>query len=368
MTTDLHIVDIHKRFRSTTVLDGVDLDVSAGTITAILGTSGSGKTTLLRIIAGFERADRGAILVGESILEDRRHHVPVARRRVSYVAQEGNLFPHHDVAANIGFGLRRGEQRRDRVAELVALMDLKDLEKRYPHQLSGGQQQRVALARALAVRPDIVLLDEPFASLDARLRSSIRSDVRDALHATGATAILVTHDQSEALAFADRVAVIRGGSIAQYASPAELITSPIDPDLALFLGEATILDGELSGGRVTTPLGQFDVRPPIPTTAMRVSVLVRPDQVVLEVSDSGPVSGTVVRSEFHGTSALTSVKVDGAGQSTVVISRSLSHVQLAAGTIVRVRIHGQVHIWPSPQSDNSSDHSAASATNDLSLD
>jgi iron(III) transport system ATP-binding protein len=164
-----------KGFGTNPVLQGLDLTVASGTITAILGSSGSGKTTLLRVLCGFERAERGSIVLDDEVVDDRSHYVPPERRRIGYVPQDGNLFPHLTIAGNIRFGLPRGVESRSRVRALLDMIGLADRARSYPHQLSGGQQQRVALARALAVHPRLVLLDEPFASLDAALRSSVRS-------------------------------------------------------------------------------------------------------------------------------------------------------------------------------------------------
>jgi iron(III) transport system ATP-binding protein len=234
-----------KAFGATSVLDGLDLAVPAGELVAVLGASGCGKSTLLRVLAGFEAADRGVVRIGETVVDDGVRRVPASRRRVGHVPQEGALFPHLDVRANIAFGLPR-EQRRGgpRVAELIASLGLAGLERRRPHELSGGQQQRVALARALAPRPAVVLLDEPFSALDPDLRASTRTDIRAALKALGTTTILVTHDQDEALSLADHVALLRGGRIAQAGTPQELYRTPADAETACFLGEANLLPGE----------------------------------------------------------------------------------------------------------------------------
>src|ERR1700691_372873 len=205
------VTGLHKAFGTHPVLTGVDLEVPAGSLTAILGPSGSGKTTLLRLMAGFDRADAGTIKIGDVLVDSPGVHLPPARRRIGYVPQEGSLFPHLTVEANVGFGLAARERRGGKVASMLEAVGLGGLGKRYPHQLSGGQQQRVALARALAIEPALVLLDEPFSSLDAGLRSSVRSDVQDVLRAGGVTAVLVTHDQDKALSVADQVAVIRDG-------------------------------------------------------------------------------------------------------------------------------------------------------------
>ena len=242
---ELRVAGAAKAFGSQPVLHDVDLLVPAGSFTAILGSSGSGKTTLLRIIAGFERLDGGVVRLGGEIVDDAgRMFVPSEQRRIGYVPQEGALFPHLSVGRNVAFGLPRGSGRAGRVDDLLALVGLSGYRRRFPHQLSGGQQQRVALARALAIGPEIVLLDEPFSSLDAAMRASVRADVLSVLRRAGTTSILVTHDQDEALSMADQVAVLRGGVIAQLGSPADLYRRPRDVELAQFLGESNVVDGD----------------------------------------------------------------------------------------------------------------------------
>ena len=247
--TQLAVAGLDKRFGAHQVLAGLNLDVPAGSLTAILGPSGSGKTTLLRVLAGFEHADAGTVRIGSAIADGPGVFLPPERRRIGYVPQEGSLFPHLTVAANVAFGLSRRnwgrERRARRCAELLEAVGLGGLDRRYPHQLSGGQQQRVALARALAIQPEVVLLDEPFASLDAHLRASVRADVQQLLKESGTTTVLVTHDQDEALSTADRVAVLRDGGIAQCAAPQELYCRPVDADMARFIGEANLIPGVL---------------------------------------------------------------------------------------------------------------------------
>lgn len=237
-------------------LRSVDLDVPAGQLTAILGASGCGKSTLLRVIAGFERADAGEVEIDGERLTGDGIHVPPERRRIGIVPQEGALFPHLDVAQNIAFGLGRGfidafspasrRKRAARVDELLELVGLRGYGKRSPAELSGGQQQRVALARALAPNPRLVLLDEPFSAIDTALRVGLREEVRDLLHGLGATAILVTHDQGEALSLAAHVAVMREGQVVQCGEPGALYCNPGDPETAAFLGDAVLLPGTLS--------------------------------------------------------------------------------------------------------------------------
>ena len=228
-------------------LDGVDLDVATGSVTAILGPSGSGKTTLLRVLAGIDRADDGTVVIGGAMVDGNGSYVVAERRRVGLVPQQGALFPHLDVARNVGFGLHKvpRAERARRVAELLELVGLAGMGARRPYELSGGQAQRVALARALAPKPDVVLLDEPFSALDASLRSSLRSEVADMLRSTGTTAVLVTHDQDEAMSLADTVAIMRAGRIVQSGTPDELYRRPDDLWVADFLGDAVLLDGEL---------------------------------------------------------------------------------------------------------------------------
>jgi iron(III) transport system ATP-binding protein len=230
-------------------LRGTDLVVAEGTLAAVLGPSGCGKTTLLRCLAGLERPDEGTIALGDRTVAGPGVHVPPEQRRIGLVPQEGALFPHLDVAGNLGFGLRRmpKAQRRARVEELLELIGLTDYGRRRPSELSGGQQQRVALARALAPDPVAVLLDEPFSALDAGLRGSLRDEVRATLARAGTTAVLVTHDQTEALTMADVVAVMRDGTIVQVGPPDEVYHRPVDLWVARFLGEVVTLPGAAPG-------------------------------------------------------------------------------------------------------------------------
>ncbi|HEV3498035.1 MAG TPA: ABC transporter ATP-binding protein, partial [Actinomycetes bacterium] len=226
MSAAVECVGVKKWFGSVHALDGTDLSLGAGTLTAVLGPSGCGKTTLLRAIAGFERIDGGRITVSGQAVAGPGLHVPPERRRVTIVPQEQALFPHLTVAGNVGYGVRKGAERDRAVAAMLELAGLAGLGSRMPHQLSGGQQQRVALARALAPNPTVVLLDEPFGSLDAALRDEIRSEVAAVLRASGATSLLVTHDQEEALSMADTVAVMRTGEIVQHGPPQDIYRRP----------------------------------------------------------------------------------------------------------------------------------------------
>jgi iron(III) transport system ATP-binding protein len=250
---------VAKSFGATPVLTDVELTVPDASITAVLGVSGSGKTTLLRLIAGFEQLDAGTIAIGGHVLDDGRRSVNPQHRGIGYVPQDGALFPHMTAIGNVSFGLARRE--RSTAEELLELVGLTGLERRYPHQLSGGQQQRVALARALAIRPTVMLLDEPFSSLDAPLRVGLRRDVAKILADAATTTVLVTHDQQEARALADRIAVLEDGRILARAGRADADAWAARVD-ARERGEAVPVDPSSSG---PTEPGKSDM----PTRASR---------------------------------------------------------------------------------------------------
>ncbi len=343
---DVEVTGLYKAFGAHRVLTGVDLEVPAGSLTAILGPSGSGKTTLLRLMAGFERADAGTIRIGDVLVDSPAVHVAPERRRIGYVPQEGSLFPHLTVQANVAFGLpARARRGGGKAADLLELVGLGGLGRRYPHQLSGGQQQRVALARALAIEPAVVLLDEPFASLDAHLRASVRADVQEIFRRAGTTAILVTHDQDEALSTADRVAALRDGKIAQYAAPEELYTRPADADLAGFIGDANLLEGVAGAGVVKTRLGLLPLDDGRPVPAGQVTVLVRPEQIELGPGEDG-VPGRVTAYRYHGHDAVLCVlPEDGAGGQQITV-RVVGGPHLPPGSPVTLRVRGPVLAWP----------------------
>src|SRR5918995_5349135 len=238
---------ISKRYKNTVAVKSCDLQVASGNILALLGPSGSGKTTLLRLIAGFERPDGGMIVInGRTVIDmDRSVWVAAEDRGVGMVFQDYALFPHLTVAQNVGFGLRNlsRTERRRRVEELLRLTELTHYADRYTHQLSGGQQQRVALARALAPRPGVVLLDEPFNGLDPDLRPQMRREVARILRHLHTAAVLVTHDQEEALGMADQVAVIRIGELQQVGTPEDIYYCPTTPFVANFVGHADFIPG-----------------------------------------------------------------------------------------------------------------------------
>jgi iron(III) transport system ATP-binding protein len=301
---------LRKSFGERTVLEDVTLEAPAGSLIAILGSSGSGKTTLLRLIAGFDRADTGTIELGGRMVEGPRAFVPPERRGIGYVPQEGALFPHLNVGRNVAFGLRGGGSDR-RVEELLTLVGLAGFEKRVTHQLSGGERQRVAVARALASDPSLVLLDEPFSSLDVELRTSMRREVVEVLRSAGVTAVLVTHDQDEALSIADRVAVLQHGTIVQMDVPTMLYTRPVNGEVARFVGHGNVLLGRLENGVVQSVLGEIEVALRTPASEpCAVGLLVRPEQIELADGTSSPPRGVVVTREFHGHDVLVAVRLD----------------------------------------------------------
>ena len=296
------IIEVHgvsKRYNQTVAVKSCDLQVAAGEILALLGPSGSGKTTLLRLMAGFERPDQGSIVINDRTVVDVAAAVwmPAEERGVGMVFQDYALFPHLNVSENIRFGLRSGSksERQNRVEELLRLTELLPLGERYPHELSGGQQQRVALARALAPRPRVVLLDEPFNGLDPDLRPQMRREVAGILRQLGTAAVLVTHDQEEALGMADQVAVIRHGEMQQVGTPEDIYYEPSTPFVAGFVGHADFIPGVVSGKQVSTELGVFPCAKDLP--AGPVHVMIRHESVN---EKAGGVPARVEEREFLG--------------------------------------------------------------------
>jgi iron(III) transport system ATP-binding protein len=324
------------------VLTDVDLTVPDGTITAILGASGSGKTTLLRLIVGFIAPDRGVVSIsGRTVAEAGGVHLAPDKRAVGYVAQEGALFPHETVAGNIAFGLARGTRRHGaRVAEMLDLVGLgRDYADRRPHQLSGGEQRRVSLARALAPRPRLVLLDEPFSGLDAALRAETRDAVLQALAAEGTTAVLVTHDQAEALSTGREVAVLREGRLVQTAPPAVLYREPVDLDVARFVGDAVVLPGVVRSGAVECALGSLTPR--TATADGEVLVMIRPEQIRAAPGDVAEV----VEQRYLGPDTMVRLALRD-GQRTTILMRTFDQQVAALGEVVGIAVVGPVAVYP----------------------
>jgi iron(III) transport system ATP-binding protein len=344
--TGLTVENLHKSYPGTPVLRGIDLRVRSGALTAILGASGSGKTTLLRVITGFEAAERGRVTVDDTVVDDGRHHVKPERRRIGLVPQDGALFPHLTVRGNVAFPLTRRSRRGPRPEEMLELVGLSAFAHRYPHQLSGGQQQRVALARALASQPSLILLDEPFSSLDAGLRATVRTDVLAVLRGTGTTTVLVTHDQDEALSAADHVAVLRDGRIIQADTPRQLYQCPADPQTATFVGTANLVTGIWDGKRVTTALGRHDIQTgqQVPAPG-QVTVLIRPEQITLAPQGTETIAGRVTATHYFGHDSVIVVRPDAHDDDLQV---RISHNNLPEpGENVRLAVTGSVTAWAS---------------------
>ncbi len=344
--TELSVEGLSKAFAHHPVLQQVDLTVPAGSLTAILGPSGSGKTTLLRLLCGFERADAGTIRIGGRVVSGDGVHVPPERREIGYVPQEGGLFPHLSVADNITFGLaRRLRKQQYRVPELLELVGLPaSYAQRPPQELSGGQQQRVALARALAPAPALVLLDEPFSALDAALRVETRQAVARALEAAGATAVLVTHDQAEALSMGQQVAVLWQGRVAQVASPATLYRAPASTELGSFVGEAVLLDGMAHDRAVRCALGELPLAAGMPQGEVRV--LLRPEQLRLgplgTTGTTDEVRGRVLEVTYYGHDASVSLALLDAADAPPLNARVPGYASPRPGDELALTVEGEV--------------------------
>ncbi len=338
----LHCHGITKRFGEVVAVDDVDLHIEKGEFVALLGPSGCGKTTLLRIVAGLEHADHGTVEVAGTRVDGPGLRLAPEHRSVGMVFQAYALFPHLDVHANIAFGLRRHDRsaREQRIAEVLDLVGLSALGDRMPAELSGGQQQRVALARALAPRPSLLLMDEPFSSLDAAMRATVREDVRRIVKDAGQTALLVTHDQEEALSITDRVGVMFSGSLHQIARPRALYEHPATRDVATFIGDAALLPADRAASfLVDSPVGRLATREAVVTD--RVAVLLRPEAVQLKKASDGPA--TVQHVTFHGHEALVEVALD---DGTTLRSRCGPALDVQRGDRVRFTVNGPVVTFP----------------------
>ncbi|OZE38385.1 MULTISPECIES: ABC transporter ATP-binding protein [unclassified Rhodococcus (in: high G+C Gram-positive bacteria)] len=336
-------------YGSTAVLHGIDLDLGDGEMLAVLGPSGCGKTTLLRSIAGLHRIDAGRITSdGRDISVAGQIQVPPEKRGIGLMPQEGGLFPHLTVRRNIEFGLRAGflrpylsgrDERARRVDEMLELVGLPDSGGVKPSELSGGQQQRIALARALAPAPSVVLMDEPFAALDAGLRTSIRQDVRELLQSSKTASILVTHDRAEALGTADRVAVLLGGRCAQIDTPREVYERPATPAVARFVGDAYFVDAVARGGHVDTVLGRLES-----TTRATGNgqALLRPEQLVVSERKDGAFF--VEHEFFTGPESSVTLRHYDTGLRLRAIARTAD--RFAPGTAVEVSVMSPVHWFP----------------------
>lgn len=334
---------IRKTFGPVVAVDDVSLSLPAGRITAVLGPSGCGKTTTLRVIAGFEAPDSGVVRIDGAVVSGPGVFVPPEQRRVGMVFQQLALFPHLDVAGNIAYGLRGAgrSQRKERVEELLELVGLSRMGGRRPDQLSGGEAQRVALARALAPRPAVVLLDEPFSSLDVSLRAGLRAEVRRILRAAEVTTLLVTHDQDEALSLGDQVVVMFDGRVVQAGPPESVYRRPTAARVGVFLGDANEVPGVAAGGVVATELGAI----PANVGDGPVIALIRPEDIDIAADDTG--AALVEDVEYYGHDQVVSVRLPSGA-----VVRARLHARLQAETGARVtavaRLQEPAVAFPAP--------------------
>lgn len=346
----LSLQGIHKRYGPTPVLQDVALELEAGEIGCVLGPSGCGKTTLLRLIAGFEAPDAGSIRSGDTRLADQHHLLRPEQRRIGMVFQDHALLPHLSVAGNVGFGLRHLDKRtrEQRITWALELVGLGAFAQAYPHALSGGQAQRVALARSLAPEPQMILLDEPFSNLDTELRERLSQEVRDILKTAGMTALMVTHDQLEAFAIADRIAVMSGGQVQQWDTPYNLYHRPANRFVARFVGEGVLLPGRPIGSDgVDTELGRLRGER-IGAASESVDVLLRPDDIIHD--DASPQQAVVRRKAFRGAQILYTLELPSGAR---VLSLIPSHHNHRVGEPIGIRMATD-HVVVFPRDDQAS--------------
>ncbi len=337
----VRVKGLGRRFEDVVAVDSVDLDVWPGEMLTVLGPSGCGKTTVLRLIAGLDSPDTGTIEIGGRRVAGGGASVPPERRRVGMVFQDVALFPHLSVRDNIGYGLRHDPDREVRIRELLELVDLPDAGGRMPHQLSGGMQQRVAVARALAPRPDVVLLDEPFSSLDAALRTQLRGDVREILRAASAAAVFVTHDQDEALTLGDRMAVMVRGRVEQIDAPEVVYGEPATPFVATFVGTTNLVHGEARDGFAVTRFGAVRlVGKGSAAHRGRGLVVLRPEHLEVIEAPDGPADGSswrVLRRRFAGTEILYEVAASDGERLWVEAGHAVRRLRLGDAVSLRLR-------------------------------
>jgi len=339
--TQLQIKNLSVSFGGQEILHDVNLSVEQKELIAVLGASGAGKSTLLRLIAGFEAPSAGEIWLSDKKVSSADTLTAPERRGIGIVPQDAALFPHLTVSGNIEFGLRGLDKAKKhaRVLELLKLVRMEEFADRTPDQLSGGQAQRVALARALANKPALVLLDEPFSALDAELREVLRLEVKAALKSEGATAILVTHDQEEALSLADRVAIMRSGTIIQVGTPTEIYNAPADLGIATFLGDSVLIDGEVVDGKVHTSLGKLTALNHVEDGQKGV-VAVRSENFYLQPNPNG--DSEVIGRVFFGHDAVVEVQTP----SQKIRARSNGPFAPEVGMRVTVWVRGAVNFYP----------------------
>ena len=327
---------VAKSYGSEIVLSDFNLDVWNGSIVGILGVSGSGKTTALRLLAGFDKPDSGIIEMRDRVISSQETFLPPEERNVGMVFQDYALFPHLNVEKNISFGLSRDEIKSGRLEEVLSMCNLEIYRNKFPQELSGGQQQRVSLARALAPKPEVILLDEPFTSLDAHMARDLREEVVSLLRQTETTALIVTHDQEEALSVCDVVSVLENGSVIQSATPQEIYLNPVSQTVANSVGDPNILKGFSVDGRVETSLGTF-----VTAYDGALDVSIRPECIELLLDSEG--SYVVKECTFYGHDQVISFQNS---KGEVFRARSLPNTIYEAGDKVNINI-SEVTTFPS---------------------
>jgi iron(III) transport system ATP-binding protein len=335
--TAIELIGVTKHYAGpTAAVRAISLAVPPQALVALLGPSGCGKTTTLRLIAGLEVPDAGEIRLAGRLVAGNGTWVRPESRRVGLVFQDGALFPHLTIHNNIAFGLHglAHQQQQRRVAEVLELVDLSGLGARYPHQLSGGQQQRVALARALAPNPPIMLLDEPFANLDAALRRDMRAEVQRVVRMAGTTTVFVTHDQEEALSIADLVAVMHAGQLVQIGTPLEVYEQPATHGVAAFVGEANFLPAIADGNTASSPIGIVRLVQPMHGP---IELMVRPERLLLQPDQDG--AAIIERLTYFGHDQLLTIRLT---DQTQLQARIRPRADLAPGVRVRVAVDGPV--------------------------
>jgi iron(III) transport system ATP-binding protein len=343
--TSLSISHLNVNFGSRTVISDLSFDLREGEIASLLGPSGCGKTTLLRAIAGLIQPTSGTIRFGSQLVGVSSVVLPPHKRGTGYVPQQGALFPHLTVAKNIAFGLDRSTHSKSEISkitgEMISLIGMKGFEDRLPSQLSGGQQTRVALARALAIKPKLILLDEPFSALDAVLRDELRTEVVGLLRELGSTAILVTHDREEALVSSDRVILMRDGKVAQNGTPEEVYEAPISPEIAASTGDVLILPAEQSGnGETFYPLSLQGVSHTESATGF---VVIRPEEIRVSASADQGVQGSLVHIDYYGHDAMLTVEI--AQSTTPIKARVAGPADFTVGQKVYLQHVGPVRYF-----------------------
>lgn len=343
----LQVNNVSKSYKDIPVSKDVSFSLAKGEIGCLLGPSGCGKTTLLRVIAGFEKIEKGEVLIHNRLVSSVNKAVAPEHRSIGMVFQDYALFPHMTVFENVSFGIRQLKQsiKRERVHDILSLVGLAEISNKYPHEISGGQQQRIALARALAPQPDLLLLDEPFSNLDAVLRERLSIEVRDILKELGTTALLVTHNQHEAFAVADKIGVLFNGRMQQWDDAYNIYHHPQSIEVATFVGDGTLIKGTIAkDGRIDCALGSLDGMVCLSTTGDQVNLLIRPEDI-LHIED-GELTAKILHKSFRGANILYKLELQSKEECLALVS---SHHDHKIGQSIGIRAEVD-HLITFPQS------------------